>query len=87
MAKATASPEAQLEGFIRKFTPAIAAQLREAVQRMRTRLPGAVMPVYDNYNALAICFASGEESGRHRLLHRRLSALDQPVLRAGHRAR
>jgi len=57
---AKASPEAQLETFIRKFTPALAAQLRAVLKKMRGRLPGAIELVYDNYNALAIAFASGE---------------------------
>jgi len=52
--------EKQLDNFIRKFTPGIAAQIRDVLARMRTRLPGAVELVYDNYNALAIGFASGE---------------------------
>jgi hypothetical protein len=55
------SPEAQLEGFIRKFEPAIAAQIRDVLDRMRARLPGAIELVYDNYNALAIGFGSGEK--------------------------
>jgi hypothetical protein len=50
----------QLDDFIKKFTPGIAAQIRDVLARMRTRLPGAVELVYDNYNALAIGFASGE---------------------------
>lgn len=58
MAKTT--PEAQLETFIRKFTPVVAARLRTVLKKMRDRLPGAVELVYDNYNALAIAFAAGE---------------------------
>jgi hypothetical protein len=50
----------RLEGFIRKFDSEIAAQIRDVLARMRARLPGAVELVYDNYNALAIGFASGE---------------------------
>ena len=56
MAKSTPLPKAQLDGFIRKFTPAVAAQIRAALAIMRKRLPGAVEIVYDNYNALAIGF-------------------------------
>jgi hypothetical protein len=59
MAKA-ASPKAQLEAFIRKFDPAVGTQIREVLERMRARLPGALELVYDNYNALAIGFAAGE---------------------------
>ncbi|HEX4159071.1 MAG TPA: DUF1801 domain-containing protein [Rhizomicrobium sp.] len=50
----------QLDGFIAKFTPGVAAQITDVLVRMRTKLPGAVELVYDNYNALAIGFASGE---------------------------
>jgi hypothetical protein len=50
----------RLEGFIRKYDPETAAQIRDVLARMRARLPGAVELVYDNYNALAIGFASGE---------------------------
>ncbi len=46
--------EAQVEGFIAKFSDEIAAQLRTARADVRRRLPGAVELVYDNYNALAI---------------------------------
>jgi hypothetical protein len=46
--------EAQIEGFIAKFSDDVAAQIRAARTEMRRRLPGAVEMVYDNYNALAI---------------------------------
>ena len=57
------TPERQLDGFIEKFTPEIAAQARTALAWMTARLPGATIPVYDNYNALAIGFGP---SGRVR---------------------
>ena len=50
--------EARLEAMIAEFDDAVAEQAREAVARMRARLPGAVIQVYDNYNALAIGFGS-----------------------------
>ena len=50
----------QLEGFIRKYDPEMATQIRDVLARMRARLPAAVELVHDNYNALAIGFASGE---------------------------
>ncbi len=56
-------PEAQLEGFITKYAPDIAAAARDAVARLRRWLPGADILVYDNYNALAIGFGSGERAG------------------------
>ena len=46
----------QLDSFIDKFTPEVAALARALLDRMKARIPGAVIPVYDNYNALAIGF-------------------------------
>lgn len=51
---------AQLDGFIDKFTPEMAALTRALLGRMKARLPGATILVYDNYNALVIGFAAGE---------------------------
>ena len=51
------SPAKQLDTFLDKFTPEIAAEARVALRRMRARLPGAQELVYDNYNALAIGFS------------------------------
>ena len=56
------SAQRQLDGFIDKFTPAIAGQTRDVLAIMRTRLPGAIELVYDNYNALAIGFAASEKT-------------------------
>jgi hypothetical protein len=56
-AKSVLSPAKQLDFFLDKFTPGIAAQARTALRKMRARLPGAIELVYDNYNALAIGFA------------------------------
>ena len=53
--------EAQLDGFLGKFTPEVEAQARAALGRMRARLPGACELVYDNYNALAIAFGANEK--------------------------
>lgn len=58
--KRTDSPEAQLEGFIAKYTPEIAGLAKAALVKMRKRLPGAMEMVYDNYNALVIGFCPGE---------------------------
>jgi hypothetical protein len=57
---ATPTPEEQLDFFIDKFTPEIAALARRVLARMRHRLPGAVEFVYDNYYALAIGFGPSE---------------------------
>ncbi len=54
--------EEQLNSFIAKFTPEIAARTHEALGKMRARLPGAVELVYDNYNALAIGFGPTERT-------------------------
>jgi hypothetical protein len=56
------SPEKQLEGFIARYAPKIGALARAALTKMRTRLPGAIELVYDNYNALAIGFSPTERA-------------------------
>lgn len=56
------SPKMQLDGFIAKFEPAIAAQTKKVLVVMRKRLPGALELVYDNYNALAVGFAPTERA-------------------------
>lgn len=48
--------EDQLAAFLARFTPEIAARASAIITKMRRRLPGAVIPVYDNYNALAVGF-------------------------------
>ena len=50
----------QLAGFLAKFTPEIEARAHAIIARMRQRLPGATIPVYDNYNALAVGFGSSD---------------------------
>jgi hypothetical protein len=52
----SASAQQQLDTFLDRFDPAIAALGRKALAHMRKRLPGAVAAVYDNYNALGIGF-------------------------------
>lgn len=59
---ATPSPAMQLDGFIAKYTPAIAKQARAAIKTMRQRFPNADVLVYDNYNALAVGFAPSEKT-------------------------
>jgi hypothetical protein len=44
--------ERRIAGFVDKYTPAIAAQLRDARQRLRAHFPRGVEMVFDNYNAL-----------------------------------
>ncbi len=50
------SGNAELDGFIAKFTPEVAELTHALLAKARAQLPGAVVPVYDNYNALAIGF-------------------------------
>ncbi len=54
--------QAELDLFIDRFLPAVAAVGREAVAKLRARLPEADVLVYDNYNALAVGFAPGEKT-------------------------
>lgn len=44
--------ERRIGTFIDKYTPEIAAQLRDARQRLRAHFPRGVEMVFDNYNAL-----------------------------------
>ena len=55
------TPQEQLDGFIDKFTPDIAATIRRAMAMVSARLPGATILVYDNYNALAIAFGASDK--------------------------
>lgn len=55
------TPQEQLDTFIDKFTPDIAATIRRAVTMVSARLSGATILVYDNYNALAIAFGASEK--------------------------
>lgn len=57
-----ASATKQLEGFIKKFDPAVAKLARSVRGEMRKRFPSAVELVYDNYNALAIGFGPTERA-------------------------
>jgi hypothetical protein len=54
------TPKAQLESFLAKFTPEMAKSTKGVLAAMGKICPGAIELVYDNYNALAIGFATGE---------------------------
>ena len=56
------TPEQQLDIFIDRFSPEVAANARAALAMVAARLPGAVRLVYDNYNALAIGFGPNEHA-------------------------
>jgi hypothetical protein len=60
--KKDATAERDLQAFIDKFNPEIATLARACLKKMRTKLPGAVQLVYDNYNALAIGFGPSERA-------------------------
>ena len=59
-----ASAEQQLDTFLDKYDPEVAALGRKALAHMRKRLPGAMAVVYDNYNALAIGFGPEAKASR-----------------------
>ncbi|HEX5226369.1 MAG TPA: hypothetical protein VFW44_01610 [Bryobacteraceae bacterium] len=52
----------QLDGFIARYSPEVAAVARQALRWMRKRFPDACVMVYDNYNALAIGFGPTERA-------------------------
>jgi hypothetical protein len=56
--------DAQLDGFIDKFTPEVAALTRALMDKMKARVPCATIMVYDNYNALAIGFGPTDRAGQ-----------------------
>jgi len=56
--------QGQLDKFIDKFTPHVAALTRALLEKARVRIPGATILVYDNYNALAIGFGPSEKAGQ-----------------------
>jgi hypothetical protein len=57
-----AATEHRIEAFIAKFTPAIAAQLRDARRRLRAHFPRGVEMVFDNYNALVLGIGPTDQS-------------------------
>ena len=59
MADAT---ERRIAGFIDRYTPEIAAQLRDARQRLRANFPRGVEMVFDNYNALVFGIGPTDKS-------------------------
>ncbi|MEO5685797.1 MAG: DUF1801 domain-containing protein [Burkholderiaceae bacterium] len=54
--------ERRIAGFIDKFSPEIALQLRDARQRLRAHFPHGVEMVFDNYNALVFGIGPTEQS-------------------------
>lgn len=56
----TVAPAQQLAGFIAKFDPKIAKQIRAARQVLRKRFPTANELVWDNYNFFVIGYSATE---------------------------
>jgi hypothetical protein len=56
------TPKQELDGFLSNYSPDIASLARKILVKMRSRLPGALELVYDNYNALAIGFGPTERA-------------------------
>ena len=55
-----ADAKAQLDSFLDKYYPEVAAFARRALAKMRRLVPGAIEMVYDNYNWLVIGFSPTE---------------------------
>lgn len=56
------SAQAQLDGFMKKYSPKIATEGRAALVKLRRLVPGAVELVYDNYNVLVVGFCPSERA-------------------------
>jgi hypothetical protein len=56
------TPSKQLDTFIDRFRPEVAALARRALAKMRKLTAGALELVYDNYNALVIAFGPTERA-------------------------
>lgn len=59
--------QSRLDSFLAKFTPEVDSLAHDLIARMRARLPGAAILVYDNYNSLAIGFGPTEKAS-HAIL-------------------
>jgi uncharacterized protein YdhG (YjbR/CyaY superfamily) len=57
---ATPSPETAIKGFLAKYNPGIASQLRACRRTIRTLVPRGFEMVYDNYNGLVFGFSPTE---------------------------
>lgn len=56
------SPRAELESFIVRYLPEVAAEGRAALAKIRRLVPGAIELVYDNYNWLVVGFCPSERA-------------------------
>jgi hypothetical protein len=55
--------EPQLEEFIGRYSPGVAADARHALAVLSRQFPTATRIVYDNYNALAVGFSASDRAG------------------------
>jgi len=51
--------QVQFEKFLRKYDPAVAAEAKKTLAKLRKIIPNAIEMVYDNYNALVVGFCPG----------------------------
>lgn len=56
--------KAQLNTFIGRYSPEVAADARRALAFLENRMPAATRLVYDNYNALVVGFGPSEKSSQ-----------------------
>jgi hypothetical protein len=56
------TPAKQMAGFLAKFDPAMAKQIKSCRAALRKRFPTAIELVYDNYNFFVIGYCSTERS-------------------------
>jgi len=56
------SPSRQLQRFIAKYSPTVAADGRAALAIVRRLVPGAVELVYDNFNFLVVGFCPSDRA-------------------------
>ena len=56
----TKLPQAQLDGFIARYSPEVAALGKKILARFRKLVPPAIEMVYDNYNFLVVGFCPSE---------------------------
>lgn len=54
------SVETEIDSFLAKYSPAVAAELRSVREKLRALFPQGYELVYDNYNALVFGFSPSE---------------------------
>ena len=55
--------QSQLEEFIARYSPEVAADARHALAVLSRQFPTATRIVYDNYNTLAVGFSASDRAG------------------------